>query len=102
MFLEFGLSLYFPRPGRMAHVVKVFADTGEVYIFCDRFLGKSSGQIVTPQEADATLAQGATCCIACITALEATMERLAVLKGKRPPTNADTEEEQSGEREQPQ
>ena len=89
------MSLYIPPPGIVGHVAKTFPDTGELYIFCTRFMGKVSGRVVAPENVDGVLARQDIACAECIAAIEATTERLAVLKGRHPGQRTDDHERSS-------
>ncbi len=80
-----GLSVYVPtQKSDVAHLVRHFQDTGEVYIFCNRYLGKPGGAIYSVEEFAALKYNDKPFCSKCQAAIEAAMERVGVLQGHHP------------------
>ncbi len=80
-----GLSAYIPaQKGNVAHLVRHFLDTGEVYIFCNRYMGKPGGTTYSLEEFEALKYNDKPICSKCQAAIEATLERIGVLQGLRP------------------
>lgn len=72
-----GLSVYIPtQKSNVAHLIRHFQDTGEVYIFCNRYLGKSSGAIHSIEGFDALKYNDRPLCGKCQAAIEAAIERI--------------------------
>jgi hypothetical protein len=77
-----GLSVYVK--GNVAHLVRHFQDPEEIYIFCNRFIGKAGGTIYSVEEFDALKYNATPICAKCQAAVETAIERFGVLQGFRP------------------
>ena len=70
--------------GKTAHCVRHYPERGEIYIFCNRFLGKFSGNLYNLPEYVHLKSQPAPLCEKCGSALQIATERFQVLCGKHP------------------
>jgi hypothetical protein len=76
------LSVYVK--GNAAHLVRHFQDSDEIYIFCNRFMGKAGGVLYSVEEFDALKYNATPICARCQAAVETAIERFGVLQGFRP------------------
>ena len=80
-----GLSWYIPNRKEVAHIVKSFPETGKIYIFCNRTYVVGSGTVLNAEQFDAKIHSKIKVCDKCMTALEATVERMSIIQGVPPP-----------------
>ena len=85
MLKELQLSLYIPNGKEIAHFAKPFPETGKIYIFCNRTYIKGSGILLNSDQVDGGKANHLNICAKCISALEATIERMSIIQGIPPP-----------------
>ncbi len=77
------LKVYIPR-GNTAHFVRHYPDRDEVYIFCNRYVGKYSGRLYAMNDSKTLDTLSARPCEKCATAIQGTLERFFVLCGRHP------------------
>ncbi len=79
-----SLSWYIPNRKEVAHIAQSFPKTGKVYIFCNRAYVVGSGMVLGAEQFDAKIHGKIKVCDKCMTALEATMERMSIIHGVPP------------------